>query len=106
MTLFHFNKISPLIFQVTDLVEGEYQDILKILSKILNFRIQQFKRFDGAFGTLDRETGQWSGLISNLINGDVDIGTGALTLCCRRTEAVDFLWTISQAQEAFTIKGF
>ena len=90
---------------MTDLVEGEYQDIFKLFSKLLNFRIQQFKRVDGGWGTLDKESGQWNGLISNLINGEADVGIAALTLCCRRPEVVDFLWTLTHAQESFAIKG-
>ena len=95
----------PSNFQVTDLIEGEYQDILKLISKILNIRIRQFKRFDRGWGKLDTATGKWSGIISNLINGEADVGIGSFTICCRRTEAVDFLWTISQPREAFAIKG-
>ena len=81
------------------------QDVIKIFSNILNFRVRQFKRVDGGWGTLDTDTGQWSGLISNVINGEADVGIASLTLCCRRTEVVDFLWTLNQPREAFAIKG-
>ena len=73
---------------------------------MLNFRIQEFKRVDGGWGIFDRESGQWNGLISNLIKGEADVGIAALTLCCRRTEVVDFLWTITKARESFAIKGY
>ena len=33
-------------------------------SEMLNFRIRQFKRFDGGWGSYDKETGQWSGMIA------------------------------------------
>ena len=78
-------------FQVTDMVKGKFQDILEIFSEILNFKIRQFKRLDGGWGSLDKETGQWNGMISNLVNNDADIITASLTLCCKRNEAVDFL---------------
>ena len=90
---------------MTDLIEGEYQDILILISKILNFKLRQFIRFDGIFGSIDKKTGKWSGMISNLINGEADFSSAAFTLCCRRTEAVDYLWTIGHSFEVFAIKG-
>jgi hypothetical protein len=36
------------------LVKGEFEDILESFSDSLNFSVQQFKRFDGAF---DKEKG-------------------------------------------------
>jgi hypothetical protein len=39
------------------LVKGEFDDILESFSETLNFKAQQFKRFDGGFGAFDKETG-------------------------------------------------
>ena len=50
------------------------------------------------------ETGHWNGMISNLVNGDADLITAPLTKCCRRTEAVDFLWSFSTQSLGFVIK--
>ena len=94
-----------LLTQVTNLIYGEHQDLLKLLSKILNFRIRQFRRFDGAWGAIDQETGQWNGMISNQIKGEVDIGTAGLTQCCNRTDVVDYLWPTAVTRESFAIKG-
>ena len=91
-------------FQVTDLVQGKFQDILRIFSEILNFKIRQFKRSDGGWGTLDKETGQWSGMISNLVNNEADLITASLVLCCKRYEAVDYLWMLSTTSLGFAIK--
>ena len=55
---------------------------------------------------IDAETGQWDGLISNQVRNEVDIGTAALTMCCKRTDAVDYLWPTSVTREAFAIKGW
>ena len=51
------------------------------------------------------ETGQWNGMISNLVNGDADLITAPLTKCCERTEAVDFLWSFSTQSLGFVIKS-
>ena len=87
------------------MVQGEFQDILGLFSAILNFNIRQFKRIDGEWGTLNKETGEWNGFISNLKNGDADIITGTLTICCRRTEVVDFLWPLATISFGFAIKS-
>ena len=87
------------------MVQGEFQDILRLFSAKLNFNIRQFKRIDGEWGTLNKETGEWNGMISNLKNGEADIITGTLTICCRRTEAVDFLWPLGSVSFGFAIKS-
>ena len=97
--------ISKNDFQVTDLVQGEFQDILRLFSGKLNFKIRQFKRIDGEWGTLNKETGEWNGMISNLKNGEADIITGSLTICCKRTKVVDFLWPLATISFGFAIKS-
>ena len=98
--------MSPFIsFQITNLVYGDYQDILMLLSEMLNFRVRQFRRFDNGWGAFDKETGQWSGMISNLINDEADFMPVSLGLCCRRTEVVDYLWTITEVTNGFAIKS-
>ena len=87
------------------MVQGEFQDILRLFSGKLNFNIRQFKRIDGEWGNLNKETGEWNGMISNLKNGEADIITGTLTICCRRTEAVDFLWPLGSRSYGFAIKS-
>ena len=72
---------------------------------MLNFKIRQFKRIGGGWGSIDKVTGQWNGMISNLINGEADILTSSLTICCRRTEVVEYLWTLSLKRTCFGIKG-
>ena len=52
-----------------------------------------------------KETGNWSGMISNLVNGEADLITTSLTLCCNREKAVDFLWTLSTSTSGLAIKG-
>ena len=91
-------------FQVTDMVQGKFQDILEIFSEILNFKIRQFKRLDGGWGSLDKETGQWNGMISNLVNNEADLSTASLTACCNRNEVVDFLWVLATQSLGLVIK--
>ena len=87
------------------MVQGEFQDILKLFSGKLNFNIRQFKRIDGEWGNLNKETGEWNGMISNLKNGEADIITGSLTICCMRTEVADFLRPLATISFGFAIKS-
>ena len=50
------------------------------------------------------ETGQWNGMISNVINGEADIITGALTKCCKRTKVLDFFGSFLPQSQGFVIK--
>ena len=99
-----FISIIPFYFKVTDIVDGQYYEILKYFSTILNFKIRLFKRFDGKWGTVD-ENGTSNGMLSNLQNGEADIGVAMFTLCCRRTEVADFLWSIDPVSAVLAIKS-
>ena len=97
------SKIVPNTYEVTNLADGKSMDILKQLSKMLNFKVRIFRRFDGKWGGIDKN-GNWNGMISNLMSGEADIAL-ALAMCCGRTEVADFLWTIEHPVEVFAIKG-
>ena len=71
---------------------------------MLNFQIRLFKRFDGEWGSVD-ENGTSNGMLSNLQNGEADIGLAIFTLCCRRTEVADFLWSTDPVSTVFAIKS-
>ena len=98
------SKIVPNTYEVTNLADGRYIDIVKQFSRMLHFKLRLFQRFDGKYGSID-ENGNWNGMISNLVSSEADIAVARLTICCRRTEAADFIWTIDHAFEAFAIKG-
>ena len=50
------------------------------------------------------KTGQWNGMISNVINGEADISTGGLTICCKRNKVLDFFGSFSKESLGFVIK--
>ena len=104
-TIDHKYEITPLSFQVTNLIYGEYQEILVSFSEMLNFKVHQFRRFDNSWGSFDKDTGQWNGMISNLINGEADFLPASLAICCKRTEVVEYMWILSQVSRGFAIKS-
>ena len=91
-------------FQVTGFIQGEYQDIMAVFSEMLNFTLRQFKRFDGGWGSHNKQTGEWNGMISNLVRAQADMITTPLDLCCGRPKIVDYLWTLSEESKGFGIK--
>ena len=97
------NKNLPL--QVSDLVVGLYPDVLKMFAKALNVSFRQFKRIDGTWGLLNKKTGKWSGMVSNLINGEAELISTSLTLYGPRTNVINFLSPVREKTLAFFIKG-
>ena len=87
------------------MVQGEGQDILRIFSKHLSFKIRQFKRIEGGWGAFDKEKSQWNGMVYNLVKREADILVAALDVCCGRTEAIDYLWPLKDTRTGFAIKG-
>jgi len=46
---------------------------------------------DMYFGTKDNGTGQWSGIIGDLVKGEIDIAVAGMTMTSEREEVVDFV---------------
>ena len=44
-------------------------------------------------------------MISNLVNGEADMMSTALTLCCGRTSVLDYFWKLSSGTIGLAIKG-
>jgi hypothetical protein len=102
----NISKTSNIIkdtYEVTNLADGKIIDILKLLSKILNFKFLIFKRFDGKWGNIDKN-GNWNGMFSNLMSGEADM-IGVTGICCRRTEVAEYLWSIDHPVEVFAVKS-
>ena len=76
-----------------------------MFEKTLNISVRQFNRLDGGWGSLNKKTGKWSGMVSNLINGEAELISTSLTLWGPRTNVIDFLSPISETTLAFVIKG-
>ena len=92
--------------KVTNLIKGQYQDFLKVFSEMLNFQVRQFRRQDGGWGSRNSDTGEWSGMVSNLVNDEADLISVPLSLApTGRTDAMDYIWTLSDGTLGFVIKS-
>jgi len=73
-----------------DRFEGFCIDLIHNISEVLgfNYTIQLVK--DGAYGSKDKETGEWNGMIKELLDHKADLGIVDFTITYEREEAVDF----------------
>ncbi|XP_078053651.1 glutamate receptor ionotropic, kainate 2 [Augochlora pura] len=92
---------APYVIQVTDSAtrgilidqtryEGFCIDLIEEISKLLNFKYEFEMVPDGKYGTYDKETKQWNGLIRRLLDRDADLAICDLTITYERESAVDF----------------
>ena len=82
---------------------GMVPDIVEFLAKTLNFTYDLGFPRDGSWGAFDDDTGEWSGIIGDILDGDVDVGFAPLTVLHERAEAVDFLIPIHSDKSTFVV---
>ncbi|KAK9303590.1 hypothetical protein QLX08_004755 [Tetragonisca angustula] len=91
----------PYVMEVTDSAtrgilieqtryEGFCIDLIDEIAKLLNFKYEFELVPDGNFGTYNKETKQWNGLIRRLLDRDADLAICDLTITYEREGAVDF----------------
>ncbi|CAB1424146.1 unnamed protein product [Pleuronectes platessa] len=73
-----------------DRFEGYCIDLLRELSTILGFRYELRLVEDGKFGALDESTGQWNGMVRELIDHKVDLAVAPLAITYIREKVIDF----------------
>ncbi|KAK3711403.1 hypothetical protein QZH41_013510, partial [Actinostola sp. cb2023] len=74
----------------TDQFEGLSIDILNYMSKELGFRYKIFLAPDGKFGTRDRMTGKWNGVMREIIDERAKLSIAPLTINSDGQNVVDF----------------
>lgn len=75
--------------------EGYIPELLVEIKRVLEAERIDFKyklelMSEGNYGRKDAVSGQWDGMIQELIEDDADVAAGALTLTSQREAAVDF----------------
>ena len=83
-------------------ISGTFYEIIKLFSSNLNFTYTLFRRNDRTWGVL--ANGTWNGMVSNLINGDMDIIGASLTYSLERFPVIDFIVPMAQNTEALFIQ--
>ena len=90
---------------MTGLTYGYYPDMLNVFAEKLNFTYREFHRKDDVWARIDPITKEWSGMIKNLADGDVDLVSGNFVHLRNRAEVVDFLQALNVVNLGFAIRG-
>ncbi|XP_026481763.1 glutamate receptor ionotropic, kainate 2-like [Ctenocephalides felis] len=83
-------KKSSVQLYGNDRYEGFGIELIDVLSKMLGFTYTFLIQEDGVYGSLNRETGQWNGMIKELLEYRADLAITDLTITSDRESAVDF----------------
>uniref|UniRef100_A0A674MMU4 Glutamate receptor n=1 Tax=Takifugu rubripes TaxID=31033 RepID=A0A674MMU4_TAKRU len=73
-----------------DRFEGYCIDLLRELSGILGFRYELRLVEDGKYGALDEGTGQWNGMVRELMDHKADLAVAPLAITYVREKVIDF----------------
>ena len=82
---------------------GIVPDILDEMSRMLNFTYLKALARDGNWGTVNPETGEWNGLIRDLLDNAVDIVAAPLIQSKSRSEVIDFLLAFNKEKDKFFV---
>ena len=91
--------------EVTGLVIGPTQDYLDIFARKMNFTFRQFKRKDGKWASHNKTTNEWTGVIRNLQDNDVDFLAAPFSYDTRRNTVIDYMFPLLQQQVGFAIRS-
>ncbi|XP_055535893.1 glutamate receptor ionotropic, kainate 2-like isoform X3 [Wyeomyia smithii] len=83
-------KDSPTKLTGNDRFEGFGIDLINELSIMLGFNYTFILQEDGVYGSLNRETGKWNGMVQELLDWRADLAITDLTITSDRESAVDF----------------
>ena len=89
---FFMQRKSSFNLKGNDRYEGFVIDLIEELAKELNFRYIITPVKDGKWGGQDKKTGQWNGMIGEVMRGEVDIAVADLTINSDREKAIDFTY--------------
>ncbi|XP_064608487.1 glutamate receptor 2-like [Liolophura sinensis] len=73
-----------------DRYEGFAVDLLREIADMLDFRYNIYLVNDGKFGSKNEKTGEWNGIIGELLAGNATMSVAPLSINSDREEAVDF----------------
>ena len=84
---------------------GMFADVFHVLQNILNFTYEFEQPQDGTFGNLDASGENWTGMIGQLIRGEIDMSPTSFTITEMRSKVIDFAAPIVDMHHRFFIKN-
>ena len=101
---FSKNKSNPYsVKPVKFCCRGFLINVLHWLERDLNVRADVYLVKDGKFGAYDQQTGQWNGMVKDLIDGEADMALTSLTISESRAKVVDFSYPFLYGQTKVVI---
>ena len=83
---------------------GLVPQVFESLADKLNFTFDLYLSRDGNWGSRNSKTGQWNGLIKDLIDDVADIAAAPLTVMKSRSYFVDFLLPVQSDSNTFIMR--
>ncbi|XP_077295106.1 glutamate receptor ionotropic, kainate 2-like isoform X2 [Arctopsyche grandis] len=83
-------KDSSLTLVGNDRFEGFGIELIDEISKMLGFNYTFVLEPNGVYGSMDKKTGKWNGMIKELLEERADLAITDLTITAERQKAVDF----------------
>ncbi|CAH1170182.1 unnamed protein product [Phaedon cochleariae] len=71
-------------------LEGFCIDLLKAIATMVNFEYKILLVPDGKYGAFDFETGEWNGMVRQLMEKKADLAVGSMTINYARESVIDF----------------
>ncbi|XP_051950759.1 probable glutamate receptor [Xyrauchen texanus] len=96
-------KEEPYVMSKGSELEGFCIDLLSALSKKLDFKYDVHMVKDSRYGKTD-DSGNWNGMIGEIIRGEADIAVAPLTLLAKREAAVDMTKPYMQTGISFILR--
>lgn len=75
--------------------EGYAIDLIREISMILGFNFTFRLVPDGRYGSMNKLTGEWDGMVRELLEQRADLAIGDLTITYEREQVVDFTMPVS-----------
>ncbi|XP_011502789.1 PREDICTED: glutamate receptor ionotropic, kainate 2-like [Ceratosolen solmsi marchali] len=87
-----YGMLKETVFKMSgnDQYEGFAIDIIHEISKMLGFNYTFSVQTDNNYGSFNRETGHWNGMLKKIIDNEADLAITDLTITAERETAVDF----------------
>lgn len=87
-TVYHVNKTES--GRMTSCCKGLVIELLKMLEIDVGFHSDLHIVKDGKYGAKDARTGEWNGMIGEILRGEADFAIADLTITDSRSRVVDF----------------
>ncbi len=81
---------KPYVYLRNHTLAGANLAVLKLLQKTLNFSLELYEVADKSFGAKDPVTGEWNGVVRDVMDGKADLTCADLSVTKERSTVVDF----------------